>query len=268
MKLTLLGTGHAFVTECYNTCFVLHENENYFLVDAGGGNTILKRLKTAGIELEKIRHIFLTHKHIDHFMGIIWLIRAIAVLMKKDKYQGEVNIYAHGELIPLIKNTTLNLLQPNETQFIGNRIRLIPVEDGESRNIINHTVMFFDIHSTKTKQFGFIMKLSPGKNLLCHGDEPINAYTEKHVRGCEWLLHEAYCLSSQADKFKPYEKHHATVKDACETATRLNVKNLVLYHTEDENITNRKFLYKQEGSLSFPKEHLFVPNDLESIKIY
>lgn len=26
VKLTMLGTGHALVTECYNTCFVLSEN--------------------------------------------------------------------------------------------------------------------------------------------------------------------------------------------------------------------------------------------------
>ena len=33
MKLTLLGTGNALVTECYNTCFVLSENDGYFMVD-------------------------------------------------------------------------------------------------------------------------------------------------------------------------------------------------------------------------------------------
>ena len=41
MKLTMLGTGHAVVTECYNTCFVLSENNKHFLVDGGGGSTIL-----------------------------------------------------------------------------------------------------------------------------------------------------------------------------------------------------------------------------------
>ena len=40
MKITMLGTGNAVATECYNTCFVLSENNNYFLVDAGGGNML------------------------------------------------------------------------------------------------------------------------------------------------------------------------------------------------------------------------------------
>lgn len=45
MELTMLGTGNAAVTECYNTCFALREKDEYVLVDAGGGNGILSRLK-------------------------------------------------------------------------------------------------------------------------------------------------------------------------------------------------------------------------------
>ena len=29
MTLTMLGGGHALVTECYNTCFVLRENGDF-----------------------------------------------------------------------------------------------------------------------------------------------------------------------------------------------------------------------------------------------
>lgn len=45
MKLTMLGTGNALVTKIYNTCFVLEDNNQYFMVDAGGGNQILTQLK-------------------------------------------------------------------------------------------------------------------------------------------------------------------------------------------------------------------------------
>ena len=38
MKLTMLGTGKAVVTECYNTCFVLSDGKKHFLVDGGGGS--------------------------------------------------------------------------------------------------------------------------------------------------------------------------------------------------------------------------------------
>ena len=67
---------------------------------------------------------------------------------------------------------------------------------------------------------------------------------------------------SERDIFDPYEKHHSTVKDACELAEKLNVKNLLLYHTEDKNILNRKQRYSEEGSLYYNGK-LFIPDDLE-----
>ena len=35
MKLTILGTGNAKVTKCYNTCFVLNKDKEYFMIDGG-----------------------------------------------------------------------------------------------------------------------------------------------------------------------------------------------------------------------------------------
>lgn len=36
--ITILGTGNAHATRCYNTCFTLHSEKGILLVDAGGGN--------------------------------------------------------------------------------------------------------------------------------------------------------------------------------------------------------------------------------------
>ena len=41
MNLTILGTGNATVTHCYNTCFVLDGGGQYLLVDGDGGNGLL-----------------------------------------------------------------------------------------------------------------------------------------------------------------------------------------------------------------------------------
>lgn len=84
MKITMLGTGNALVTECYNTCFVLQDSGRYLLVDGGGGNTILRRLKQADFNWMDMREIFVTHKHVDHLMGIVWMIRMICQYMRQD----------------------------------------------------------------------------------------------------------------------------------------------------------------------------------------
>ena len=74
------------------------------------------------------------------------------------------------------------------------------------------------------------------------------------------------CTRHSADKFKPYEKHHSTVKEACETAQSLNIPNLILYHTEEENLKDRKSLYTQEGK-EYYSGNLYVPDDLETFEI-
>ena len=103
MKLTILGTGNATVTECYNTCFVISDNDRHFMVDGGGGNTILHQLKAAGLNWMDMRDIFVTHKHIDHLLGIIWMMRMILQNMNRGKYEGEATIYGHEEVIRILK---------------------------------------------------------------------------------------------------------------------------------------------------------------------
>ena len=203
MKLTILGTGNAAVTECYNTCFVLSENDGYFMVDGGGGNGILHQLKHAAIDWKQIRTIFVTHKHLDHIMGIVWMIRMICQNISRGQYEGDAVIYAHEEVIGLLRSMAENLLQKKEAAFLDKRLHLVTVQDGESKEILGKKVTFFDIHSTKAKQFGFSMELSGGKKLTCCGDEPYNECEEKYARNSTWLFHEAFCLYSQADIFKP-----------------------------------------------------------------
>ena len=90
-ELIVLGTGHAVVTKCYNTCFAIKNDEGYFMVDTGGGSGILVQLEKAGISLLDIHHLFLTHGHTDHLTGLIWLVRLIAAMMNGGKYQGKAH---------------------------------------------------------------------------------------------------------------------------------------------------------------------------------
>lgn len=266
MKLTMLGTGNALVTECYNTCFLMEDNGRLFMVDGGGGNTVLHQIRHAGYEWMDIRHIFVTHKHIDHLLGVIWMVRMICQFMDHGEYKGEAYIYSHGEVLSLIRDMAGKLLREKEAAFIDDRLHLVEVTDGETLEIIGHEITFFDIRSTKAKQFGFRINMGNGESLTCCGDEPLAPAVERYALGSKWMLHEAFCLYSQADIFDPYEKHHSTVKDACELAERLDVKNLLLYHTEDQTLSERKVLYSQEG-MQYYHGSLWIPDDLEAITL-
>lgn len=265
-QLFVLGTGNAAVTKCYNTCFALYNGEEYFLVDAGGGNGILSRFEDMDIDISRIHHVFITHEHTDHILGVIWVIRMIGTKILKDSYRGNLNIYCHPGLSDTILTLCSLTLQNKFVQLIGKRILLIPVEDGESRVILNYPVTFFDIHSSKAKQFGFTALLQDGKRLTCTGDEPFHPSCRPYLKGCSWLLHEAFCLFSHRDIFSPYEKHHSTVKEACILAESMGIEHLVLWHTEDKNLSRRKQLYTEEGQIYY-HGNLHVPDDKEILDL-
>ncbi|MBI4857843.1 MAG: DUF1801 domain-containing protein [Acetobacterium woodii] len=260
-KLIILGTGNAAVTKCYNTCFAIQKNEEFFLVDTGGGNGILTQLEKAEISLDQIHEIFISHEHTDHLLGIIWLIRMISARMKSGSYQGNLNIYCHTELKKTIVIIVKLTIPDKFVKMIGDRILFHQVKDGKVREILGYPVTFFDIRSTKAKQFGFSLKLESGKKLVFLGDEPYREHEYDYAYQADWLLHEAFCRYADRDQFLPYEKDHTTVKEACEIAETLEVANLILYHTEDSNLAKRAVLYQQEGS-GYYQGNLYVPDDL------
>ena len=112
----------------------------------------------------------------------------------------------------------------------------------------------------------FAIRLDGGRQLAFAGDEPLSERASRELVNYDWLMHEAFCLYEERDIFHPYEKYHSTVKDACESAERLGIKNLILYHTEDTHLQERKQRYTLEGKKYF-SGNLFVPDDREAFEI-
>ena len=75
----------------------------------------------------------ISHKHIDHIMGIIWMIRMICQHMRQGAYDGEAVIYGHAEVIALLRELSEKLIQKKDVAMIGQRLHLVPVEDGASK---------------------------------------------------------------------------------------------------------------------------------------
>lgn len=261
-KLIVLGTGNAQAIHCYNTCFAMKQGEEYFLTDAGGGNGILLALEKKGIALEQIHHIFVSHAHNDHVLGMVWIVRMIATSMNKGKYEGNLNIYCHEEMVSIIKTLSCLTVGKKFTKHFDERILFHVVGNGEKKEILGDTFTFFDIGSTKEKQFGYRIDMADGKIIAFPGDEPYREMLFPYVEGADYLLHEAFCLYKDREIFKPYEKHHSTVKDSCELAEGLKIPNLILWHTEDKDVAHRKEKYLAEGN-AYYSGNLYVPDDGE-----
>lgn len=266
MRLTLLGTGHAMTTACYNTCFVLTEQGRHFLVDGGGGSGILAQARRAGMAWRDVEAIFCTHKHIDHLLGVVWAARAAMQEMFLGVRQGDLAILAHAELADLLGRLLRELIRGEEAALVGSRVRIHALGDGEERRILGRRTVFFDIGSEQDRQFGFAMDLKEKGRLVCLGDEPLHAPGERYARGASLLMHEAFCLASEAERFRPYEKRHSTARDACLAAARMQAGAVLLYHAEDSCLAQRKVRYRDEGRTVFSGP-IYVPDDLDVLNL-
>ena len=95
-QITMLGTGNATVSQIYNTCFLLKTPSTLMLVDAGGGNGILSQLKKVNVQISDIHHLFVTHAHTDHVLGVIWVIRMVA---QCKGYEGLLHVYGNDKVM-------------------------------------------------------------------------------------------------------------------------------------------------------------------------
>jgi len=264
-KIIMLGTGHGGTLEIYNTCFVLQNEQGNFLIDTGGSIEIIKRLKEVKINLTDIKHIFISHSHTDHILGLIWMLKKLSIIAIKGEIKDKIHIYCNDVVYEAIRGISKYTLPEKFYNAIMNVIEFHILSDGEHAEINGIDYTFFDILARGTKQFGFECLMNE-KRLLFLGDETLNSNLYDRVRDADYAMHEAFCLDSEENIFHAYEKNHSTVKSACNVMNGLGVKNLILYHTEESHGKDRKALYTKEGTDNF-KGNIYVPDQLETIEI-
>lgn len=78
-ELCILGSGAALPTGKRNpTAQYINCNERHILIDCGEGTQT--QLRKFGIKLQKIRYIFISHLHGDHFFGLMGLLSSMNLL--------------------------------------------------------------------------------------------------------------------------------------------------------------------------------------------
>lgn len=264
-KLIMLGTGNGGTLDLYNTCFIIQNDSGNFLVDTGGSIEIIKRLKVANIDIKDIKHIFISHSHTDHILGLIWMFKKLGRASINGEIETKINIYCNDVVYQSIMQVSKHILPE---KLVAGILKIVDfhILDSENKikiNEINYT--FFDINARGTKQFGFECNIDE-KRLVFLGDETLNPKLYERVRCADYVMHEAFCLDSEENIFHAYEKNHSTVKSASKVMNELEVKNLILYHTEESHGEQRKKLYIQEGKENF-NGNIYVPDDLEVIEI-
>lgn len=264
-KITMLGTGNGGTIDLYNTCFAIQNEQGVFLIDTGGSIEIIKRLKQANIKLEEIKNIFISHSHTDHILGLIWMFKKMSRMAMHGELKEKINIYCNDVVYEAIKGVSDYILPPVLMKAIYSITNFVVLNDCDKYTINGIDYEFFDILAKGTKQFGFECKLDNNRFIFL-GDETLNPLLNDRISGADYVTHEAFCLDREENIFHAYEKNHSTALSAAKTMNELNVKNLILYHTEESHGAERTKLYTEEAESVF-NGNIIVPKDLEEIQL-
>ena len=266
--VVMLGTGSAMPVRSYNTCFaVCCPDGATWLVDAGGGNGIFAALDRAGIAPDAVDCLFVSHVHTDHIFGAVWLIRALIGRRIDGRYDRRLRLYGNRDVIHALTEICRLTFLESYFRRLREVVDMIEVAAGDTvEDQGGIMVEFFDAGSVNVAQTAMKMRFSPdGPVLAILGDEALTERNIDCVRGVDWLMCGAFCRYADRERFRPYEKHHHTVRDVARLAEVAAVKNLVLYHSEDATPCKRE-LYTAEAARYF-SGNIFVPADGDIITL-
>lgn len=225
-KLILLGSSNAIPTpEHDNTHMVVLSGERTVLVDCGS-NPVL-RLPQAGVALESVTDLILTHFHPDHVSGAPLLLMDMWLLGRKqrlhvyglsytlDRLETLMNLYGWHDW-PGFYPVVLHRL-PNEEMTLVVECSSLRILASPVKHLIPTIGLRFE-------------SLTSGKLLAYSCDtEPCEAVI-RLARGVDVLIHEAAGAAPG----------HTSAEQAAEIAQRAGATNLCLIHysTGDANATN------------------------------
>ena len=102
--LSILGCGSAVPTPLHNpSCQILSRRGSLFMIDCGeGAQAMMRRMK---IPFSRLRHIFISHLHGDHLLGLPGLLSTLAL----NDVQGTVTVHIFERGANMLRNV-LNVI--------------------------------------------------------------------------------------------------------------------------------------------------------------
>jgi ribonuclease Z len=246
MKLNILGCYSATPRTFTNpTSQVLEINNHLFLIDCGEGTQV--QLRKNKIKFSRIKHIFISHLHGDHYFGLAGLISTFRLLTRET----DLNIYAPKGLKEVI--TMQMKLSDSWTNF---RLIFHELKSNESELIFEDEKV--EVHTIPLKHRvytnGFLFKEKKGERKLdMNAVEKANidiAYYRKLKQGFDVENKEGKLIKNETVTLDPVKpKSYAFCSDTVYNDSVVSIiKDVdVLYHEST-------FLEKHEH-LAEPTKH-------------
>lgn len=298
MKVTFLGTGGSIpsVNRSVSSA-ALQYGSDVLLFDCGEGTQ--RQLMMSSLSFMKIKRIFITHFHGDHFLGLPGLIQSMSFSGREDP------LYIHGPagMVELVNGIiSLGYFAKGFEVWVGELDHGDTVKmDGYSVSAVrvDHSVPALGYVFQEDERPGrFLpgrakgvgvpegplfsrlqrghsvtvsgrevtpeMVMGPprrGRKVVISGDTRPCQNLEEAARGADLLVHEATLDSSLADKAREFG--HSTAEGAAGLAARAGVRSLFLNH-----ISNR---YEEPDLLEEEARQVFsgavVAEDLMSVEV-
>jgi ribonuclease Z len=264
-QLVLLGTGTPNADpQRLGPSLAIVVDDVPYLVDCGVG--IVRRAAAAhergvaGLAVERLDRVFVTHLHSDHTLGLPDLMLSPAVLERPGPLR------AFGP--PGLRKLTDHLLSAYEEDI---RCRVDGPEEGNAAayevktHEIEPAVVYADRrvrvtafaveHAGWRHAFGYTFE-TPDRRIVISGDTVPHRNVIEQARGCDILVHEVYSAAGFATLPRKWQRYHAQAhtssKQLAEIAHEAKPKLLVLTHlllwgaTEEELLAEIRADYTGE----------------------
>ncbi len=242
-RVVMLGTGTPNADpERSGPAVAIIVNGAVYLVDAGPG--IVRRAAAAkargvnALAMPNLTHVFLTHLHSDHTLGLPDLMLSPWVLERTTPLQvygppGTTNMVNHLAAA-YEEDIHIRLDGGEPSNRSGYRTIVHEVAPGIVYQDSNVTMRAFAVeHGTWKHAFGYRFE-TRDRVIVVSGDTRASQAVIQACNGCDVLVHEVYSDAGFRTRPPEWQKYHAafhtSASEVGRIATEARPKLLVLYH--------------------------------------
>lgn len=246
LKLTILGCHSATPrVEAHPSAQILQIKNHNFLIDCGEGTQV--QIRKYKISYAKIKHIFISHLHGDHYFGLIGLIATFGLLNREK----DLHIYGPKGLQEIIElQMRLSLSRKNFSIYFhelkSKKSELI----FEDKNVTVHTIPLK--HRIYTNGFLFKEKLSLRKlniNTIEENKEIQTCDYYNLKKGKDFVMEDGTVIKNELLTFPPREQlSYAYCSDTSFNPKIASIiKNCNLLYHESTFLSDREQLADKTG---------------------
>jgi ribonuclease Z len=237
--ITFLGTGDSLNPERAQTSVAVPlAGDEGMLIDASSGTVLLGRLEAAGIPLESVRHVFVSHRHFDHVGGLAPLLIGLAALP-----EASLTVHAASKTLRALRGY-LALTIPGAEDWLGKRLDWHELVPGRPTEIAETEITPF-LMNHGLECVGFRVAQADSVAVFAVDTRPCPEVVE-NASGADLLVHDTYGPQSEAEK--AHAMGHSTATDAGEAARAASALRLVLTHLRASRFVDPQALVAEAES--------------------